>query len=80
MRSLGLVALMMSGCTWISQGDIDARRADLDDDGDGYIASEDTLTINSPPLSGSQAGVNNAVEVIVDRPVPSFPKRSAIVQ
>jgi len=38
----------------------------------GYNASEDNLTINSPPLSGPQTGVSNAVEVIVDRPVPSL--------
>ncbi|MEE8502473.1 MAG: hypothetical protein V3S23_07140 [Kiloniellales bacterium] len=30
------------------------------------------MTINSPPLNGPFAGVANAVEVIVDRPVPSF--------
>jgi len=38
----------------------------------GYNSVADQLTINSPPLSGSLAGVANAVEVIVDRPVPSF--------
>ena len=38
----------------------------------GYDSSKDILTINSPPLSGPFAGVDNAVEVIVDRLVPSF--------
>jgi len=38
----------------------------------GYKSGEDVLTINSPPLSGSYAGVADAVEAIVNRPVPSF--------
>lgn len=38
----------------------------------GYNSSGDVLTINSPPQSGPYAGVANAVEAIVDRPVPSF--------
>lgn len=38
----------------------------------GYNSGEDDLTINSPPLSGASAGVANAVEAIVNRPVPSF--------
>ncbi len=33
--------LMGTGCTWISQADIDARRSDVDDDGDGYVAADD---------------------------------------
>ena len=41
MRKLGLVAVLVGGCTWISQGDIEERRGDLDDDKDGYIAGED---------------------------------------
>lgn len=38
----------------------------------GYQSGEDVLTINSPPLSGPYAGAANAVEAIVERPVPSF--------
>ena len=38
----------------------------------GYNSNEDTITINSPPLSGPFIGVANAVEVIVDRPMPAF--------
>ena len=38
----------------------------------GYQIGEDVLTINSPPLNGPYAGVANAVEAIVNRPVPSF--------
>lgn len=38
----------------------------------GYDGSADVLTVNSPPLSGPYAGVANAVEAIVSRPVPSL--------
>lgn len=38
----------------------------------GYNGSEDSIDINSPPISGTLAGVANAVEVIVERPAPSF--------
>jgi hypothetical protein len=41
MRNLRLVTLLLTGCTWISQGDIEQRRGALDDDQDGYIAGED---------------------------------------
>ena len=43
MRRISPVALLLlsGGCTWISTQDVDARRVDLDDDLDGYIASED---------------------------------------
>ena len=38
----------------------------------GYKSTEDTIDINSPPESGPLTGVANAVEVIVERPAPSF--------
>ncbi len=38
----------------------------------GYNGSEDSIDINSPPISGTLAGVADAVEVIVERPAPSF--------
>jgi hypothetical protein len=41
MRIWTTLLLMTSGCTWISQADIDARQGDVDDDGDGFPAWED---------------------------------------
>ena len=36
------------------------------------LADGDVITINSPPLSGTQVGNDEAVEVIFSRPVPSL--------
>ncbi len=33
--------LWMGGCTWISTTDLDSRRGQVDDDGDGFSATED---------------------------------------
>jgi Flp pilus assembly protein TadG len=38
----------------------------------GYNGTDDTIDINSPPESGPLIGVATAVEVIVERPAPSF--------
>lgn len=50
MRRLGIMLLWLGGCTWINQGDIEARRGEVDDDGDGYMASED-CDDNEPSIS-----------------------------
>ena len=41
MRIWTTMMLMTGGCTWISQADIDARKDDVDDDGDGFPAVDD---------------------------------------
>ena len=41
MRIWTTLLLLTSGCTWISQADIDARQGEVDDDGDGYLSAED---------------------------------------
>ena len=42
MRGANIVLIaVLSGCTWVSKGDLDARLPLLDDDGDGVIAADD---------------------------------------
>ncbi len=40
MRAIALLALALSGCTWISQSDVDCQLLLVDDDGDGYALNE----------------------------------------
>ena len=54
MRAIGLMALLVgSGCTWVSEQDVDARLVTLDDDNDGYIASEDCDDSNTEISPGA---------------------------
>ena len=42
MRSkLPILIMMLAGCTWVSKDDLAARLPEIDDDGDGVIASKD---------------------------------------
>ncbi len=42
MRPLSpLLALLVGGCTWISSADLEGRRTTMDDDGDGFVKSQD---------------------------------------
>ena len=41
MRAHTLLAFLATGCTWVSDADIEARRAQMDDDGDGFVKSDD---------------------------------------
>ena len=54
MKGLGLLVLWMGGCTWISEGDLDARRGLLDDDQDGYMAGEDCDDTNAAISPGAE--------------------------
>lgn len=38
----------------------------------GFNASEDTIVINNPPVSGSRAGATDSVEVIITRQAPAI--------
>ncbi len=55
-----------------SKGDDYVTAAVTKDAGLNGLRAGDTLIVNNPPTSGSQMGVSNAVEVIIQRPARSF--------
>ena len=46
--------------------------AEADADRNGFVDTTDAITVNLPPLSGPNTGVDGAVEVIITRTLPLF--------
>lgn len=69
-------AAAIAGALEVARGSTDATveiKAKADAEQNGHsVASGATIDINNPPESGPSAGVNGAVEAIVEQPMPGF--------
>jgi Flp pilus assembly protein TadG len=67
--SLAMVRSLQGGSSVTTAKTVATRDAERN----GFVASaSDTLTINSPPVSGAYAGNANAAEVVVSKKLPLF--------
>jgi len=69
----GALEILRTGSCNFNDPDDDCRKVTKASAGrNGYHDGEDTIVINSPPLSGSRAGASDSVEVIITRQAPAI--------